>query len=123
MRRPAWARFAAIDHRSTDPREFQIAPFTLGFIVTHKSWPFLRANKTGDVRNAATAGIVAARRATVADNFLLWRNSMATTVIVIREARTCRVAPVHVLRILAARKPSPTATTPPRILTRGVPRV
>jgi len=42
-----WARFAAIDHRSTDPREFQIAPFTLGFIVAHKSRSFLRADKTG----------------------------------------------------------------------------
>lgn len=97
MRRPVWARFAAIDHRSTDPREFQIAPFTLGFIVAHKSWSFLHANKTADVRNAA-AGIIAAHQATrVADNFLLWRNFIATRrwrrhAIVIRENRTCCVA-------------------------------
>lgn len=78
--RPAWARFAAIDHRSTDPREFQIAPFTLGFIVAHKSWSFLRANKTGDatLRNAA-AGIIATHQATVANNFLLRRNSIVTS--------------------------------------------
>lgn len=102
MRRPVWARFAAIDHRSTDPREFQIASFTLGFIVAHKSWSFLRANKTADVRNAA-AGIIAAHQATVADNFLLWRNSIATQqwrrhAIVIPEIVLAAWLPVHVSR-------------------------
>lgn len=53
VRRGGGAVRRYIDHRSADPREFQIASFTLGFIVAHKSRSFLpHAGKTATAREA-----------------------------------------------------------------------
>jgi len=79
------------------PREFQIASFTLGFIVAHKSRSFLRADKTGRQRGAARrdgAGIITAAAAIAPTISYPEGIPPATAGIVIRENRTCPRAAV-----------------------------